>query len=186
VNVKSAGVWLITVLFPLAALGQKVKVGYDKGADFTKFKTYSWAQPEMPVTRPMLYASIIGSVDRELKAKGLTRVDQKGDLVLLPAGGMDFSINQAAGTPILPTYGGQPPTLDATMWTGATGPSNLMAPYVPQGTLVLTFIDLASNRVVWNGTVTEKLDIENKMKSLERTDKAIVKLLKQFPPKKGG
>jgi hypothetical protein len=58
-----------------------------------------------------------------------------------------------------------------------------MAPYVPEGTLALTFVDRPSNKVVWCGTVTEKLDIENKKKSLERVDKAIAKLLKQFPPK---
>jgi hypothetical protein len=59
-----------------------------------------------------------------------------------------------------------------------------MAPYVPEGTFVLTVVDRASNKVIWTGTVKEKLDIENKTKSLERIDKAIVKLLKQFPPKK--
>jgi hypothetical protein len=40
-----------------------------------------------------------------------------------------------------------------------------MAPYVPEGTLALTFVDRPSNKVVWCGTVTEKLDIENKKKS---------------------
>jgi hypothetical protein len=59
-----------------------------------------------------------------------------------------------------------------------------MAPYVPEGTFVLTVIDRVSNKVIWTGTVKEKLDIENKTKSLERIDKAIAKLLKQFPPKK--
>ena len=58
-----------------------------------------------------------------------------------------------------------------------------MAPYVPEGTLVLTFVDRTSNKVVWSGTVSEKLDIANKKKSLELVDKAIAKLLKQFPPK---
>ena len=183
-NAKRAGVWLVFASFPLIASAQKVKVGYDKGTDFAKFATYSWATPEMPVTRPMLFASIIGSVDRELKAKGLARVDRDGDLVLLPAGGMEFGINQAAGTPILPTYGGPPPTVDASMWAGAGGPGSLMAPYVPEGTLALTFVDRASSRIVWTGTVSEKLDIENKMKALDRADKAVVKLLKKFPPRK--
>ena len=49
---------------------------------------------------------------------------------------------------------------------------------------MLTFVDRASNKVVWTGIVTEKLDIENKQKSLERIDKGVVKLLKQFPPHK--
>jgi len=183
-NVKIAIISLFIAVFPVVVLPQKVKVGYDKGADFTRFKTYSWAQPAMPVTRPLLYQSIIGSVDMELKAKGLVRVDGDGDLVLLPAGGTEFFVNTAAATPILPTYGSQPPSIDATMWTGASGPSNLMAPYVPEGTLVLTFVDRASNKAIWTGSVAEKLDIENKKKSLERVDKAVVKLLNRFPPKK--
>jgi hypothetical protein len=176
-------IYALVIASPLHAFCQKVRVGYDKGADFLKFRTYTWTAPTMPTTRPLLYASIVGTIDHELKAKGLTRTERDGDLVLTPAGGMEFGLNVAVGTPILPTYGGGPPTIDATMWTGAGGPSNLMAPYVPEGTLALTFVDRASNKVVWCGTVTEKLDIENKKKSLERVDKAIAKLLKQFPPK---
>jgi len=182
-NFKRLGTWLLLAALPLNAWAQKVKVGYDKGADFGKFKTYSWAAPAMPVTRPMLYDSVIGSVDAELKAKGLTRVDGEGDLILVPASGMEMSVNVAVGTPILPTYAGPPPTIDATMWMGATGPSNLMAPYVPEGTLVLTYVDRVANKEIWTGSVKEKLDLQNKMKSLERVQKAIAKLLKEFPPK---
>ena len=40
----------------------------------------------------------------------------------------------------------------------------------------------SANRIVWTGTVREKLDIEHKKKSLERADNAIVKLLKKYPP----
>jgi len=56
-------------------------------------------------------------------------------------------------------------------------------PVVPEGTLVLEFVDRAANRVVWSGTVSRKLDIEKKNKSLELASKAVAKLLKQFPPK---
>jgi hypothetical protein len=54
----------------------------------------------------MLYASIFGSGDHELKAGGPTRVEQDGDLVLIPWGGVEFGTNKAAGTPILSTYDG--------------------------------------------------------------------------------
>jgi Domain of unknown function (DUF4136) len=59
-----------------------------------------------------------------------------------------------------------------------------MTPYVPEGTLVLYFVERSTNKVIWTGTVTEKLDIENKNKSLERIGNGIAKLLKQFPPNK--
>ena len=182
-NVKRSGVYLLIAAFPVIACAQKVRVGYDKGTDFLKFKTYTWGEPTMPVTRPLLYASIVGSIDLELKARGLAKVERDCDLVLIPAGGMEYGLNQAASAPILPTYSAQP-VIDSTNWTGPAGPSTLMAPYVPEGTFVLTVIDRVSNKVIWTGTVKEKLDIENKKKSLDHVDKAILKLLKQFPPKR--
>lgn len=183
-NVQKLLIYAWMAACPLPAFAQKVRVGYDTKTDFVKFRSYTWASPTMPTTRPLLYASITGSIDRELEAKGLARTEHDGDLVLIPAGGMEFGLNVAAGTPTLSTFGGSAPAIDATMWTGAAGPSNLMAPYVPEGTLLLTFVNRASNKVIWTGTVTEKLDVENKTESLKRIDKAIVKLLKQFPPKK--
>jgi len=89
-----------------------------------------------------------------------------------------------AGTPIMPSYGGAPPAIDATMWSGANGTSNLTSAYVPEGTLVLKFVDRQSNKIIWAGTVTQKLEVENKKKSLELIDRAIAKLLKLYPPQK--
>jgi hypothetical protein len=162
--------------------GQKVKVGYDRSVDFSKYKTYTWQEPAMPPMRPHLYATVIGSVDGELQSKGLSRIEQNGDLILIPAGGIGFAIVAPSGTPLSPTFTGPPPVINATIWTGAEGQGQLM-PAVPDGTLVLEFVDRAANLVVWTGTVTQKLDIEKKSKSLELASKAVAKLLKQFPPK---
>jgi len=173
----------LLVLLATSTFAQKVKVGYDKAATFSNYKTYAWAAPSTPSNRPVLREMVIGIVDNELKSKGLSRVENDGDLVLVGNGGMEYGLNQAASTPILPTYAGPPPTVDVTMWTGATGPSALMAPTVPEGTLALEFVDRATNKMVWSGTVSQKLDIENKKKSLDLIEKGIVKLFKQFPPK---
>lgn len=159
-------------------------MGYDKGVDFSKFTSYTWSEPKTAPTRPLLYQSIMNSIDYELNARGLLRTDTTGDLILIAAGGMEFGLYTPPGAPILPTFAGPPPTIDATMWTGAGGASNLMAPYVPEGMLILTFVDRSTNKVIWSGTATQKLDVEKKEKSLELIDKAITKLLKDFPPKK--
>ena len=163
------------------SLAQKVKVGYDKSVDFSKYKTYSWAQPAMPVTRPLLYANVVGSIDGELHAKGLERTEKDGDLTLIAAGGIDFQTVSTGGTPLSSTYTGPPPVWNATMWTGKEGRGELMGP-VPDASLVLQFVDRRANQLVWSGTVTQKLDIEKKSKSLELVNKAIAKLLKPFPP----
>jgi len=180
----TAWICLLAATLNTNAYGQKVKVGYDKEADFSKFATYMWADPAMPPTRPALYESIVGSIDAKLNAKRLTRVKSNGDLVIIPAGGIGFGLNIAAGTPIMPTYSGPPPAMNATMWTGAGGSSGSMATAVGKGTLELTFVDRAANKIIWSGTVTDNLDPEKKDKSLERIENSIVKLLREFPPTK--
>ena len=170
--------------FPMISSAQKVKVGYDKGTDFRKFKSYTWAKPTTEPSRPLLHWNIVSWVDANLNAKGLAQMQNNGDLILVPEGGVGLGFNVVAGTPILSTLGGQPAALDATMWTGTSGSGNLMAPYVAEGTLILTFVDRAANKVVWTGTVSQKLDLERKNKSLELVEKSITKLLKQFPPTK--
>jgi hypothetical protein len=175
--------WLLLAGLITSASAQKVKIGYDRSVDFSRYKTYTWAKPTMPVTRPLLYEMVVGSIDHELTNRGLQRTDQDGDLILIGSGGIDVGINQAAGTPILPTYGGAPSSIDATMWTGAQGASISSATYVQEGTLQLQFVDRTANKLVWNGTLSEKLDSTKKQDSLNRIDKGITKLLKQFPPK---
>jgi hypothetical protein len=165
------------------ASGQKVKVGYDKSTDFSRFTTYTWAEPAMPPVRPAMFASIVWRVDEQLQSKGFTKTSSNGDLTLIPAGGVEFGLSGGTVTPILPTYGGPPPAFNSTMWTGAGGASTA-GTYVPEGTLVLTFVERATNTVVWTGFVKQKLDLERQQKSAELVDKAVVKLIKQFPQKK--
>lgn len=162
---------------------QKVKVGYDKTADFSKYKTFTRVAPSMPPTRPVLYQVVTDSIDNEMSSKGFSKVDKDGDLTMITAGGVEYGNNVAAGTPIIGTYSGPPPAMNATMWTGAEGPSSLQGPMVPQGTLVIELVDRSTNNVVWTGSVSQKLDVEKKDKSLELVGKAVVKLLKQFPPR---
>lgn len=175
--------WSMIALMATESTGQKVKVGYDKETDFSKLKTYTWAEPAMPVQRPVLFEAVVARVNVELQSKGLTEVPKDGDLTLRPSGGVGFSIAGGPNTPFTPTYSGPPPSLNATMWTGAGGPSNVGV-YVPEGTLVLTFVDRVTNKVVWSGSVKQKLDVEQKNKSLELVDKAVIKLLKRYPGKK--
>jgi hypothetical protein len=165
-----------------SAFAQKVKIGYDKSVDFARYKTYTWAKPAMPPTRPILYETVVSTVDGELKSKGLQRTEKDGDLTLFGAGGLDFAIAVSQGTPLSSTFSGPPPDIDATVWTGAEGSGNLL-PAVPDGTLELQFVDRSSNHVIWSGIVSQKLDIEQKQKSLKLASKAVVKLLNKFPPR---
>jgi len=58
-----------------------------------------------------------------------------------------------------------------------------MSPAISEGTLLLNFIDRGANKMVWTGTVKQKLDLQDQKKSLELINKGITKLLNSFPPK---
>jgi Domain of unknown function (DUF4136) len=161
---------LIVLTFTTCGFTQKVKIGYDKSADFSKYKTYTWAKPDHPVERPQVYQDVVGTIDQDLQAKGLTRVPTSGDLTLSAAGGIDFGYNAP------PTA-----TMDPVMWQGEFGAPVLNAPLVAQGSLTLQFID--GGKMVWKGTVMQKLDPEQKNQALVLAQKAVDKLLKGFPPK---
>jgi hypothetical protein len=173
---------MLVFAFGTCLSAQKVKVGYDKSADFSKFKTYTRLEPAMPPTRPVLYNFVVGSIDSNLSAKGLRRVDKNGDLVLELGGGVDYGMAVAPGAPLTSSYGGPPPAINSTMWTGANGGQGELMPAVPEAGLQLQFIDRSTNELVWFGTVTQALDPDDKAKSLELANKAVTKLLKRFPP----
>jgi Domain of unknown function (DUF4136) len=183
---KNGQCWLpafVVVVLATSGFAQKVKVGYDKSSDFSKYKSYTWAQPEIHVTHPLLYETVVYTIDRELKAKGFAKVETNGDLTLIAGGGIEYGSNLAAGTPILSTYGGAPPGMNATMWTGGNASAVSAGPLVAEGTLVLEFVDRGENKVIWSGNVRRKFDPAQKDKSLDLAGKATVKLLDRFPPK---
>jgi hypothetical protein len=179
---KGAILGALFVAIVSCALAQDVKVGYDKSANFSKYKTYTWAELPTPPARPMLYATVVGWIDADLSSKGFQRVEKDGDLILEATGGIGFGITVAGGQPLTSSYNGPPPSLNATMWTGASGQRELM-PAVPDASLQLQFIDHGANQIVWSGLVTQALDMNRKDKSLDLVDKAVTKLLKRFPPK---
>jgi hypothetical protein len=54
----------------------------------------------------------------------------------------------------------------------------------PKGNLQVSFVDRVANKTVWSGTVSQKLDPDNKDKSLKKANEAVKKLLAEFPPAK--
>jgi Domain of unknown function (DUF4136) len=172
--------WLVVLLCCVSA-AQKVKTGYDRTANFSVYKTYSWMPLSIPPAHPQIFDAIAGAIDQELKHKGFSHVDAGGDLILEYAGGIESAFGVASGAPILPTYSNSPPAINSNTWKGSLGMPSAVA-YVSTGTLELEFVDPKINKVVWRGTLKEKIDFERKKKTFQKIDKAIAKLLKEFPP----
>lgn len=170
--------WMSLVLFlaaiTLAAgsvLAQDVSTNYMPGTDFTKYKTYRWGSIEGGAhPNQIIDAEIKSAVDKQLAAKGLTKVDgDKSDLVVAyqTAVGQERQWNGYG-------MGG------GVRWGGmATATSQTIS----VGTIALDFYDPASKQLVWQGRATKTMDPSaSQEKTQKNLDKAMEKLLKKYPP----
>jgi hypothetical protein len=174
----------LLVWLALPSFSQKVKTGYDKAVDFAQYKTYQWADLNQARGRPIVAELVIGNVKHELENKGLQEVEANPDLLLFPAGGFDSTFAMSAGYPV-GNYLTVPITIAQATWVGpVTVTTEGMSPIVHAGTLNLAFIEPKSGRLVWEGSVSDKFDLEDKKESINRVEKCVAKLLKDFPPRK--
>jgi len=150
---------------------QDVRYNYMPGTDFAKYHTYKWVMIEGGShPNQIVDAQIKQSVDSQLAAKGLTKTDSdKADLYV----GYQIAVDQqkqwnAYG------MGGR--------WGG--GMASAQSSTINIGTLVLDMYDPSTKQLVWTGNATKTIDpSSNQEKNQKNLDKAMQKLLKNYPPK---
>jgi hypothetical protein len=143
------------------------------GTDFTKYHTYKWVPIEGAVQpNQIVDAQIKQSVDSQLAAKGLTKTDgEKADLLI----GYQISIDQEKQWNAYGMGGG-------LRWGG--GMATAQQSTISTGTLVLDMYDPSNKQLVWTGRVSKTIDPSaNQGKKQKNLDKAMQKLLKNYPPK---
>jgi hypothetical protein len=162
------------VLFLIARVlsAQDVKSNSMPGTDFSKYRTYKWVAIE-GASHPnqIADAEIKQAVDAQLATKGLTKTDSdKADLYV----GYQTAVDQQKQWNGYGMGGG-------IRWGGmATATSS----NIDVGTLVLDMYDPATKQLVWTGSATKTMDpSSNQEKNQKNLDKAMAKLLKNYPPK---
>jgi len=167
---------------------QDIRYNYDKDTDFSKFKTYRWvvikdAQRPDDITDKQIKSAI----DAGLATKGLTQTDgDNADLyvayqVAMATEKQFTSFNTGMGG------WGYGPGWYGGGWYGAgggmtTGSTSTL--YV--GQLGLDMYDSSHKDLVWRGTASKTLDMKAKPdKRQKNLNKAVAKLLKNYPPPPG-
>lgn len=166
-------IFLSLLLFVAGAtLAQDVSYNAAPGTDFTKYKTYKWVKIDgAEVPDQIVDAQIKQSIDTQLAAKGFTKTDDdKADLYV----GYQLSITQERQWN---AYGG------GMGWRMGGGMATATSSTIQIGTLAFDAYDSAAKQLIWRGSATKTLnppkDPSKKQKNL---DKAVAKLLKDFPP----
>ena len=153
-------------------IAQDVKYNSMPGTNFSKYHTYKWV-PIEGASHPnqIVDAEIKQAVDAQLSTKGLTKNDdEKADLYV----GYQIAVDQekqwnAYG------MGGR--------WGG--GMASATQSTISIGSLVIDMYDPGTKDLVWTGTASKSIDpSSNQQKNQNNLNKAMAKLLKNYPPKK--
>jgi hypothetical protein len=180
-------VLLSAIVVTVGAQAQKIKVVYDKQADFSQFKTYAWA-PHGAVAHPMLAANIVGAIEDEMKARGfqMVQMNQNPGLVIQVYGSIDQESTLYSNDPLYMATGGIPPfdpSFSGPMLTGQYGNTTVT---IHKGQLVVDLIDAANKKLVWRGMSQQNLAAHDPDKLLSQVNTAISKMFKQYPVKAAG
>ena len=164
---------VIALLVSAVVLAQDVRTNYMPGTDFSKYHTYKWVNIEGGAHPNQIQdAEIKRSVDSQLAAKGLTKTDNdQADLFV----GYQVAVEQEKQWNAYGMGGG-------VRWGGmGTATSST----ITNGTLVIDMYDPATKQLVWTGNATKTIDPKSSPeKNQKNLDKAMQKLLKNFPPKR--
>ena len=172
-NVVKIAINLAVVLMAgIIATGQEVRTNYMPGTDFSKYHTYKWVNIEGGAhPNQIVDAEIKQSVDQQLAARGLTKIDSDSANVYV---GYQIAVDQEKQWNAYGMGGG--------VRFGGMGTATSST--IDVGTLVLDMYDPASKQLVWTGQATKTIDPSSKPEKNEKNlNKAMQKLLKNFPPR---
>ncbi len=169
-------------IFALSA--QDVAYNFDQNADFSKYKTYRWVKhPQSLDIDQITLNQLKTSTEAELAKKGLTvsNTDQS-DLVIVY---QLATQNEKEITSWDTGYGYGPGWRGGWYGGGGMGMSTSTTNTITIGAVVLDMYDASTKNLIWRGKASKTLDPKAKPdKRQKNIQKAVAKLLKNYPPKK--
>jgi hypothetical protein len=149
---------------------QQVHYNFMPGTDFSKYHTFKWVDiPSNVHPNQIISQEIKDAVNNTLSAKGFTQATgDKADLYV----GYQCSVDQER------------------QWNAWGSGGRLMggmgsatSSTISNGTLAVDFYDPTSQQLIWRGSAAQTLNPSgNQQKDMQKLNKAVAKLLKNFPP----
>ena len=163
----------LCLLLSTTAFAQKVSINADRSANFASYHTYMWEAGPNPA-HGLWDQRIVAAVDKQLQAKGLTKVASNPDLWVVYSNSIkDEKSVAGAGYGLGPTWG----------WGNSGANAAVNTTFVFKiGTLVVEMADTKDKQLVWRGSVSDTIN-DNSNKNIKNLDKAVAKLFKGYPPK---
>jgi len=177
---KTAAMFVLSLTLCSVVQAQKTSAAFDEKVDFSNYKTFAFDKGG--ARNPYVNALIVEAIERELIARGLTKVDTDPDLKVsyLAATVPNLQVQNVPFYHVVnPAYSGMVGSATMNMWDVTTG------------TLVIDLWDRKSDRVIFRGTITEVLqrapsaDLQADAKIVSKPiNKGVAKIFKKYPVKR--
>jgi hypothetical protein len=164
------------------ATAQDVRYNFDKQANFGTFKTYKWValKGAAPLS-DLVDRQVKSTVDAELAKKGLTKSDtETADLYI----GYQAAVDQEKQYTSYDTGWGYGPGWYGGGWYGGGGGMTTgQTSTIYVGQIALDMYASSPQQLVWRGVASKTIDAKAKPEKQQKNlEKAVAKLLKNYPP----
>jgi hypothetical protein len=154
-----------------------VKTDFDRSADFSRYKTYSW---EKVHTENPLWVDRKAAVNSALSGNGWTEVESGGNVAIMA---MEMTKDHRALNTYYDSFGG------GWGWRGwfggglgdGFGDSTTTESAYKVGTLVVDLFDSNTKKLIWRGSASDTLS-DKSDKNIKNLDKGVEKMFDHFPP----
>src|ERR1700745_3499828 len=163
---------LALFLASAVSFAQQVKTDYDRAANFSQYKSYSWEKVQTP--DPLWVDRIKAAVNAALAAKGWTQVESGGDISITA---MEINRNHQTLNTYYDDFGG------GWRWGGfgVFGESTTTSATYTGGTLVVDLFDAKTKMLVWRGVSSGMLS-DKSDKNIKNLNRGVQKMFQHFPP----
>jgi hypothetical protein len=160
---------------PAIMQAQQTSYDFDRTTDFSKVKTFAWVKGT-PALEPFLDKRIVASIESQLAARALTRSDENPDVYVL------YHVVLGVQKSLTGFGSGSGPF----GWHGGLDTFDARLNDIPVGALVIDLANAATRELVWRGVGMNEIDLNAKPEKRDAAiDKAVEKILKNYPPKSG-
>src|SRR5580704_4504455 len=150
-----------------STVAQNVKSTFDKSADFSKYKKYTWGSnylltQQTKEVQERINMAIVDSINRNLRAGGMPKTEVGAQRYLYAADMQNYY------------WGGSLTGISSDVWVSSLAK------------MEITVTDAATKSNLWQATASQKIHDPKKFGNnlQQNVDKFIQKTMKSFPPSK--
>ncbi len=173
--------WSLVLTITLIALAVScssitTQYDYERGEDFSRFKTFSFlpAPPELAQNQ-LVAKRISAAIVKQLATKGLTKSDSNPDLNIAVYTEVKDKVD-------ITRYGyGYAPYYSYGYWGRGMGGTSVQQ--YEEGTLIIDMVDANQKEMVWRGMASKALPSYPTPEKIDKIiDDVVAKIFEKYPP----